>query len=150
MNRGAGGLRSRIIIERSIDLLNAHNEPEFAWSQLSTVWAKRDDVSDRERFSAGQVNAALTSRFRIRWSSIAKTVTAEDRIKYDGWVWEILGTKETFEGRKRFLEILAIRQSDVAEEIETVGETEFELFVPSGATSFVLAGGGGELYVTQE
>ena len=144
----AGRLSRRIVIQRSIDLPNAYNELELGWGQLTEVWAQRMDVSDRERLSAGQVNAALTSRFRIRSSSITRGVTALDRIIHDGGIWEITGVKETLEGRKRFLEITASRQSD-ADEAPVIGEDDYALFVPLGSTKFTDANGS-DFYVLAE
>jgi SPP1 family predicted phage head-tail adaptor len=109
----AGNLDRRITIEREIETgRNEVNEPIYAWTALATVWARRRDASDGEREAAGQVGSTLLSRFVIRSSSTSRTVTPVDRINYSGGTWNILGVKETKEGRMRFLEITAIRDSD--------------------------------------
>lgn len=110
---GAGDLDRRIAIERfSATKDEDFNEDVQSWSTLITVWAGRKDVSDGERFAAGQVGASLMSRFIIRSSTVAKTVTPKDRLNYDGDIWNIHGVKETADGRNRFIEITAVRRAE--------------------------------------
>jgi SPP1 family predicted phage head-tail adaptor len=109
---GAGDLDRRIAIERATSVPNELNEPVETWVTFITVWAQRKDVSDGEKFAAGQVGSSLRSRFVIRSSAQARTVTPVDRISYSGAIWNIEGVKETPEGRNRFLEITAVRDAD--------------------------------------
>lgn len=109
---GAGKLDRRITIERFTSTRNDFNELIETWATLATVWAQRKDVSDGEKFAAGQVGSSLRSRFVIRSSSVTKTVTPVDRISYDGALWNIHGLKESAEGRNRFIEITAVRNAD--------------------------------------
>lgn len=108
-----GELDRRITVQRLTQgVQNEFGEPVETWADYATVWAKRSDVSDAEKVTAGQREAALMSRFVIRSSTNAKTITAADRISYDGKLWNIHGVKETSEGRNRFLEITAAAESD--------------------------------------
>ncbi|RVL53951.1 phage head closure protein [Sinorhizobium meliloti] len=108
-----GKLDRRITIEREIETgRNEVNEPVYEWTALATVWARRRDASDGEREAAGQVGSTLMSRFVVRSSSVTRTVTPVDRLNYSGATWNILGVKETEEGRNRFVEITAIKDSD--------------------------------------
>lgn len=112
---GAGDLDRRIIIERFTSTTNEFNEPIESWSTLTTVWAQRKDTSDLakvEYLGAEQVGSFLMSHFVIRSSTTAKTITPLDRINYDGHIWNIKGTKETSEGRNRFIEITATRANN--------------------------------------
>ncbi|WEX07374.1 phage head closure protein [Chelativorans sp. AA-79] len=109
---GAGKLDRRITIQRATSVPNDLNEPVKTWVDLKTVWARRTDASDGERFAAGQVGSSLTTRFVVRSSSVTKTVSPLDRLSYGG-IWNIKGVKETAEGRNRFIEITATRDSDV-------------------------------------
>jgi SPP1 family predicted phage head-tail adaptor len=109
---GAGELDRRITIERVTSVPNSYNEPVETWSTLVTVWAQRKDVSDSEKFAAGEVGSALISRFVIRSSTITRTVTPIDRLSHDRALWNIQGVKETLEGRNQFLEITATRRTD--------------------------------------
>ncbi|RVE83343.1 phage head closure protein [Sinorhizobium meliloti] len=108
-----GKLDRRITIERETETgRNEVNEPVYEWTALATVWARRRDASDGEREAAGQVGSTLMSRFVVRSSSVTRTVKPVDRLSYSGATWNILGVKETEEGRNRFIEITAIKDSD--------------------------------------
>lgn len=109
--RGASKLDRRITIERATSGKNEFNEPIETWAPFITVWAQRKDTSDlvkTEMLGAEQVGSFLLSHFAIRSSAQAKTVSPIDRINYDGHLWNIKGTKETTEGRNRFIEITAV------------------------------------------
>ena len=108
-----GKLDRRITIERlTSGSVNGFGEPSEAWATLATVWAKRSDVSDAEKVSAGQRSSALMSRFVIRSSTVTRTVTTLDRLNYESHIWNIHGVKETSEGRNHWIEITATRESD--------------------------------------
>lgn len=112
---GAGKLDRRITIERFTSTPNEFNEPVEAWVPFITVWAQRNDTSDlvkTEMLGAEQVGSFILSHFVIRSSQYAKTVSPIDRINYDGHIWNIKGTKETVEGRNRFIEITAVRANN--------------------------------------
>lgn len=96
-------------MQRATSAPNAFNEEIQTWADFITVWAARRDASDRERFAAGQLGAGLVSRFIIRSSTQARTISPQDRIFYEGAIWNITGVKETPDGRLRFLEITAVR-----------------------------------------
>lgn len=106
----AGRLDRRISIERLSTTYNAHNEPVTAWAELAKRWASKKDVSDGEKIRAAEVGATVTTRFQVRWDSVTETLTAADRIVYDGQVYEIEGTKEL--ERREGIEITASRQND--------------------------------------
>ena len=109
----AGKLDRRIELQRKVSAqTDAFNEEVITWSQLSRVWAEKVDVSDGERAAADQVGSFRVSRFKIRSTSIARTVTPADRIVYDDLIWNIHGVKETKDDRKRFLELTAATDTD--------------------------------------
>lgn len=109
-----GGDLDRIIsIERFTAIANEFNEPIETWTVfLNRIRARRRDVSDGEKFAAGQVGSSLSARFTIRSSIDARTVTPLDRLVHDGATWSIHGVKEANEGRHRFLEITAVKDAD--------------------------------------
>ncbi|MHA6641345.1 phage head closure protein [Mesorhizobium sp. A623] len=112
---GSGDLDRRITIERFTSTRNEFNELIETWVTLATVWARRKDTSDLtkvEYLGAEQVSAFHLSHFVIRSSSVTKTISPVDRINYDGHLWNIKGTKETAEGRNRFIEITAVRSNN--------------------------------------
>lgn len=86
------------------------------WQALGTVWAAKSDASDAERFAADQKTAVLTSRFVVRSSELTRSVTPADRLVIRAHrqetAFEILGVKQTKDGRDRFIEITAIARVD--------------------------------------
>lgn len=76
----------------------------------SPVWAAKIEISDGERWRAGAVDASVTTRFRIRWSSFSAELTPKDRLSCEGRVFNITGIKEL--GRRDGLEITAAARAD--------------------------------------
>ena len=75
------------------------------------VWAARKDISDGERWRAGEVQAHVTTRFTIRWSDFAAGITPRDRLESEGATFEIVGIKEGA-GRRQWLELTCARRND--------------------------------------
>ena len=115
---GAGRLDRRITIQRSTAGVDAFNAPILTWTDLITVSAERRDFSEGERFAtesreAGQVGSQILARFRVRSSTITRTVTARDRLSHDGSTWNIkIAPYETLDGRRRFIWITAATDAD--------------------------------------
>lgn len=107
----AGKLDRRIILQRYDIVYDEWNQPIEGWADIGKRWASKEDVSDGEKVRAAQVGASVTTRFRVRYDSLTKTLTAADRIAYDGKVYSISGIKEG-EGRKDELEITAATPND--------------------------------------
>lgn len=108
-----GSMDRRITIERLNEgAQNGFGEPAQTWETLTSVWAARSDVRDSEKIAAGQRDSALMSRFVVRSSATTRTLSSADRINHESAIWNIHGVKETAEGRKRFIEITAVRDSD--------------------------------------
>jgi len=70
------------------------------------IWASKTDVSDGERWSAGQVDTSLSTRFVVGWSAFIASIRTTDKLVCDGVTYAIVGIKEG-EGRRRWLEITA-------------------------------------------
>ncbi|ABN75753.1 head-tail adaptor protein [Cereibacter sphaeroides] len=68
------------------------------------------DVSDRERWQAGEIAASVTTRFRVRWSPFTAGITPRDSLECEGLVYEIVGVKEV--GRRVEIEITAGARTD--------------------------------------
>lgn len=101
----AGELDRRIGILRATATADAFNAPVETWSEVLQLWAAKRDVSDGERFRAGAMSAERMTRFQIRWSNAANTITPMDRVKFDGLVYDILAVKEL--ERREGIEITA-------------------------------------------
>jgi SPP1 family predicted phage head-tail adaptor len=108
----AGELDRRITLERFTATQDPGSGEEVqAWDTLATVWASKKDISDGERFAASEVQAAISTRFVIRYSSQVADLNAKDRLVCEGHTYQVVGVKET--GRRREgLEISALRGND--------------------------------------
>lgn len=112
----SGALDRRItLLRRGETGKDAWNNPILDWAPLATVWAAKRDVSDEEKLRSSQTLATLTTRFRIRWSSVVKDLNPKDRVRFDGRDYAIAAVKEI--GRRVGLEITATAIVD--EETET-------------------------------
>jgi SPP1 family predicted phage head-tail adaptor len=70
----------------------------------SRVWAQKKEISDGERWRAGEVAAHITARFVVRWSRFTAGITPKDCLVCEGRNYDITGIKE-IEGRRQWLEI---------------------------------------------
>lgn len=109
----AGQLDRRVRIERAnAGRDNLGGSTDQGWHPLGTYWAERMDASDAERFVAQEHAATRMTRFRIRSTAITRTVTPADRAVHDGDVYEIIGVKETKEGRNNYIEMTTVVRAD--------------------------------------
>lgn len=106
----AGKLDRRITIERATESRDEFNNVVLVWSALAVVWAEKAEIRDSERVAAQEVGAEVTTRFRIRYSSVVADVNPKDRIAFGGRIYDIVGVKEI--GRKEGLEITAAARAD--------------------------------------
>ncbi|QYX58119.1 phage head closure protein [Roseovarius sp. SCSIO 43702] len=74
------------------------------------VWVQLTHVSDSEKWHAAQVQATVTSRLRLRWSSFAADISPLDRVICEGRDYNITGVKEI--GRRKAIEITASARAD--------------------------------------
>jgi len=103
----AGKLDRRIIIERATFVLDAFGAAIPSWDEVATVWAEVTPISDAERWAAAEIAATVTTRFRIRWGV---GVTVQDRIRFEGRLYDISGTKEV--GRRQWQELTASARAE--------------------------------------
>jgi SPP1 family predicted phage head-tail adaptor len=103
----AGRLDRRVTLLRAVTTTDEFNSPVSTWTELATVAASKEDVSDAERVRAQQVGASLTTRFQIRYSSRVADIDAGDRLTCEGWTFDIKSVKEL--DRRVGLEISAAR-----------------------------------------
>lgn len=76
----------------------------------SLVPASREDISDGERWRAGEVAAHVTTRFVVRWSAFTDGITPADRLVFEGREYDIFGKKER--DRRRWIELTAAARND--------------------------------------
>ncbi|WP_299677460.1 head-tail adaptor protein [uncultured Roseobacter sp.] len=103
----AGSLTRRIQIQRALMTDTASGVVEYAWTDLGQpIFARRRDISDSERLSAGRWENKLVSRFVIRATAFGRSIRRTDRLVHEGIIFEIDGIKEVPDSRA-FLEITA-------------------------------------------
>lgn len=106
----ARSLDRTITLERFGETYDEWNQPIQGWAELGTRKASKKDVSDGEKLRAAQVGATISTRFRVRYDSLTKTITAADRLTCEGREYAIVGTKEL--GRREGIEITATTGND--------------------------------------
>jgi head-tail adaptor len=106
----AGDLDRRVQVRRASLVDNGLAKVETFADLGSPVWASKFDVSDSERQRAAEVQASITARFRVRWSTFAAGITPKDRLACEGVDYDITGIKEI--GRREYREITAAARAD--------------------------------------
>lgn len=109
----AGDLDRRITIQRAaLTTGGGFNEPQETWTDLATVWAKRADASATEAYRAQEVGAQISTRFTIRYSTLAASITPKDRISFQGEIFNISAIREPVGTRNQWLELDAVARAD--------------------------------------
>lgn len=104
----AGEMDRRARFERNAEgAVNGFNESSDGWGKLCNAWAKRVDISDKERIATGAEASTLVARFTVRSTPKTRGLTTDDRLICDGATWNIRGVKEARGGRNRFIEVTA-------------------------------------------
>lgn len=106
----AGPLDRRIVIKAPVTTSDAMGGPVVTYTTLATVWAEKKDTGGREFMAAQQVNAEVTTQFRIRYRS---DVTPEHRVTCDGLDYDILYVNEL--GRRDGLMLMARARAESVE-----------------------------------
>ena len=105
------GRRDRSVQFRRATLAHDGLSSAETWADHgSPQWASKRDVSDGERYRAGEVAASLTARFQVRYSIFTAGITPKDRLECEGRTYNIVGIKEI--GRREGLEITAAVRVD--------------------------------------
>lgn len=82
-----------------------------AWADHGTpVWCEKKDVSDGERYRASEVQANITTRFKVRYNAFTSDLTPADRMTFESATYNISGIKEVG-ARRRWLEITAAAEA---------------------------------------
>jgi SPP1 family predicted phage head-tail adaptor len=108
----AGKLDRRIQFQRATLTDNGLEQVQTFANHGAAIWASKADISDGERWRAGEVQAHVTTRFTVRWSSFTADIDPRDRLVCEGVVYEIAGEKEA-KGRRQWLEFTCAARNDV-------------------------------------
>lgn len=110
---GAGPL-DRLVQFRRRSLAQGPFGQVDAWADYGVPQpASKSDLSDGERWRAGEVQAHVTTRFLVRWNALTDGLTPVDRLVCDGREYEIVGIKEGA-GRRQWLEITCAARIDAS------------------------------------
>lgn len=109
---GAGRLDRRVQFRRAVLVDDGFQQVELWSSHGTLVWAEKRDLSDSERWRAGEVQAHVSTRFVVRWSAFTAAITPRDRLICAGREYDITGIKEG-PGRRQWLEITAAVRIDL-------------------------------------
>ena len=104
-----GDLQHRVIIGKSMSVLNENGYPEEVDSVTCTVWAGIEDASGKWFYSADAENAQSGVRFVIRWRS---DVEPGMWVEHDGRRYTITEIGE-YDFKKRYMQIKAERAEGV-------------------------------------
>jgi len=104
-----GTKRHLLTLERQSTTLDTFGEGGLTYASFMTAWGSVEAVGSRERFESQQVKAEVSHRIKIRYSTLAATLTAADRITLGARTFDIV-TPMDKDGRLRELEILALER----------------------------------------
>ncbi|RHZ91534.1 head-tail adaptor protein [Cereibacter sphaeroides] len=101
----------RIQIQRATPADDGFASVEVWADHGPPIWAAKADLSDGERWSAGEVAASVTTRFTLHRTAFARGLTPKDRLVSDGRSFEISGIKVSG-AAGRFLELTCSARTD--------------------------------------
>lgn len=107
---GAGHLNRRVQFLRKTLVNDGLGYAENWQNAGAPQAASRKDISDGERWRAGEVQAHVTTRFVIRYSAFARSITPGWRLTCEGKLYDIFGVKEL--ENNRLIEITAAARND--------------------------------------
>ncbi|MGY9045997.1 MAG: phage head closure protein [Rhodobacterales bacterium] len=108
----AATLDRRVQFRRAVLVDDGYGQVEQWQDHGAPVFAAKRDISDAERWNAGQVQASITTRFTVRWSGFTADIDPTDRLTCEGREYEITGIKETPDRRRRMLELTCSAWAD--------------------------------------
>jgi SPP1 family predicted phage head-tail adaptor len=110
MGLSAGKLNRRVQFQRATLVDNSLEQVETFADHGDPVAASKTDLSDGEKWRAGEVAAHISTRFIIRSSAFTRGLTPKDRLTCEGRSYDIVGIKER--DRRVSLEITAAARAD--------------------------------------
>ncbi|MEM9786789.1 MAG: phage head closure protein [Pseudomonadota bacterium] len=82
-----------------------------SFASVGTLRARKRDLSDAERYRADEIASAVMTRFQVRDSALAASITPKDRIECEGRTFNVTGVKAVGDG-SRFIEITCTARTD--------------------------------------
>lgn len=101
-----GERRHRVVFQRRTTTDSNLGEPVESWTDLCTSWALVQPMKGRERFSANQVQAEVTTRIVTRNRPALSDLGAGDRVTWSSRTYDIKSVIHR-DHRRREIEIMA-------------------------------------------
>lgn len=92
MGTPAGKRRDRITFARKTSTLDDYGGEIESWASLGRRWAWIIYGTGQERREAAQIRASVPATFNVPRDSLTRTLRADDRIEFDGAIWNITGS----------------------------------------------------------
>lgn len=87
----AGRRNRRIVIQRATKTSDDHGEDVPSWATWCSPFANVRFGTSAERRSAASEQGSQAATFRVLATAKTRDVTVQDRITFDGGVWDIEG-----------------------------------------------------------
>lgn len=111
--RSIGKMRSRLELQTNTPTTDASGQLADSWATTMTVWADVRPVSMYEAFTSHQLQAEITHRVRIRYSSTLVANYTQDlsqkRVKWGNRFFRIEGHRRIDEV-SRWLDLLCVEE----------------------------------------
>jgi len=85
----AARLRNKVIIQAYTDTIDAAGGPSGTWSNFITRWAAVVPLNGAEYFSSQQLGVDVNVRIRLRFDSLAQTITPKHRVLWGSRTFDI-------------------------------------------------------------
>lgn len=122
--RQVGELDELVRILRASSAASEFGERVEHWTPEATqLHAKRDDGAGDEAPIAGEVAAAMTARFWVRWSRRTASITVRDRLRFDGRDYAITAALDIGRREWRSLDCVARAEGLAGDTLTETGET---------------------------
>lgn len=99
-------MRTQIVLQSPASAPNSRGEMITSYTDAATVWAEATPVRARDVFEAGKEQLPVDTVFRVRYRA---GVTAAWRVRWRGENYELHGEPVDVDGRRRTLELAAIK-----------------------------------------
>ena len=86
----AARLRDKVIIQAYTDTIDAAGGPTITWATFITRYASIVPLNGNEYFTAQQLNVDISVRIRLRYDTLAATITSKHRVLWGSRIYDIL------------------------------------------------------------
>lgn len=86
------------------------NEPTVTFASAGSLWMEVHDVSAREKYRSQEIQAAVSTRFKVRYGAASAAILPTWRLQVDGKTFNITGIRES--QMRRWIELDAVARND--------------------------------------